>query len=226
MPRKGTHNPSQEYIVIDGIYFYKERTGNYYLGNVLGEDGKKHPVRAHRYVWEKYNGKIPNGCHIHHYDGNTANNDISNLTLISSHVHQSMHMHYRRDESSQRMNEIVRPAAIEWHQSEAGSEWHKEHYKDVTQSIWQEPVEKVCTVCGKTYTTNHGSAWKSKYCSQQCKNKNPLRKEYQKTHQEERICPICGKTFLVYKYSRTVTCGKECANISQSRKKKGQPRPY
>ena len=53
------HNPDADYIIIDDIWFYKETRGLYYLGNVPGDDGKRHPVRAHVYVWEKHNGPVP-----------------------------------------------------------------------------------------------------------------------------------------------------------------------
>jgi hypothetical protein len=41
----------------------------------------------HRYVWEKYNGEIPEGYVIHHKDRNKRNYDISNLELkkVSDH---------------------------------------------------------------------------------------------------------------------------------------------
>ena len=30
----------------------------------------------HRYIWEQYNGKIPDGYEVHHKDLNTHNNEI------------------------------------------------------------------------------------------------------------------------------------------------------
>ena len=77
------HNPTADHIVIDDIWFYKESRGKYYLGNVPKDDGKRHPVRAHVYVWEKYYGAVPEGFSVHHIDKNPRNNDISNLTLTT-----------------------------------------------------------------------------------------------------------------------------------------------
>jgi len=51
----------------------------------------KKTMMYHRLVWSKYNGKIPEGYHIHHIDGNKLNNDISNLQLISSSEHSKLH---------------------------------------------------------------------------------------------------------------------------------------
>ena len=54
--------------------------------------------RLHRDVWKHHNGPIPAGMHIHHIDGDTANNDISNLACITSKQHWDEH----RAESSER----------------------------------------------------------------------------------------------------------------------------
>lgn len=45
----------------------------------------------HRYVWESNNGKIPSGYEVHHINGNTHDNDISNLTLMPKNEHRSYH---------------------------------------------------------------------------------------------------------------------------------------
>ena len=220
------HNPTADHIVIDDIWFYKESRGKYYLGNVPKDDGKRHPVRAHVYVWEKYYGAVPEGFSVHHIDKNPRNNDISNLTLMSYSYHSSLHSKEHADEAKERMDEVVRPKAIEWHKSLEGREWHKSHYEDVSRQIFAELVTKKCEVCGKEYQVSKSGSSRSKYCSSKCKNKSVSRKVYKDANKVPRVCPICGKTFLVYKYSHTVTCGRVCANISQSRKKTGVPRPH
>ena len=53
-------------------------------------NGKKN-VLLHRYIWEKYYGKIPDGFEIHHKDRNRTNYDINNLELISVHEHHKKH---------------------------------------------------------------------------------------------------------------------------------------
>ena len=45
----------------------------------------------HREVWEFYNGKIPKGLEIHHIDGDTTNNKISNLELLTHYQHAKKH---------------------------------------------------------------------------------------------------------------------------------------
>lgn len=229
------HNPQSDYIVIDDIYFYKERKGRYYLGNVPDESGKRHPVRAHIYVWEKHFGKIPEGFSVHHADRNPRNNDIHNLRLMETSAHASLHSHERSEWSKENLNKNARPLAIEWHKSEEGSEWHKKHYEESTKALWNTLVTKQCVVCGKEYQVKSCAAKRSKYCSDYCKNRSESRKAYQKANQEktrayitskqeERTCPICGKTFLAIKYYKTLCCSPECRAKRISEQRTGKPR--
>ena len=45
----------------------------------------------HRYVWEKYNGKIPDGMVIHHINEDIHDNKIENLRLMSVSEHAILH---------------------------------------------------------------------------------------------------------------------------------------
>lgn len=50
----------------------------------------------HRMIWEYYNNKdIPEGYVVHHKDFDILNNDISNLELMSSTEHKSLHLFVR-----------------------------------------------------------------------------------------------------------------------------------
>lgn len=229
------HNPQADYIVIDDIWFYKEGKGRYYLGNVTGEDGKNRPVRAHVYVWEKHFGKIPKGFSVHHVDRDPRNNDIRNLRLMESSTHASLHSNEHIEKSRENMNTIVRPYAIAWHKSEAGSEWHKKHYEENTKAIWNTLVTKQCIVCGKEYQVKSSAANHSKYCSQYCKSRSDSKKAYAEANREkirnyvtskkeERVCPVCGKTFLAVKYYRTLCCSPECRAKRIGQQKLGKPR--
>jgi len=44
-----------------------------------------------RVIWEKYNGTIPEGFHIHHKDGNVKNDSIENLEMLSARDHFLLH---------------------------------------------------------------------------------------------------------------------------------------
>jgi len=140
----------------------------YYL---CGKYFQKNGMRLHRTVWEYHNGKIPEGYHVHHIDGNKANNQISNLELLTFSEHISMHMKREeaRQKSSERLNQI-RPLASAWHKSEKGKAWHREHTK---VSIGKKTLHTYkCDFCGKTFESykkypegmNH-------FCHQNCKAK-------------------------------------------------------
>jgi hypothetical protein len=45
----------------------------------------------HRYVWEYYNGKIPDNCDIHHIDEDKSNCSIDNLELLTKSDHTKKH---------------------------------------------------------------------------------------------------------------------------------------
>ena len=48
-------------------------------------------IQLHQVVWNYYFGEIPVGLVIHHRDLNPANNDISNLQLLTNAQHQHLH---------------------------------------------------------------------------------------------------------------------------------------
>lgn len=45
--------------------------------------GESKCVKAHQEVWERHNGKIPEGFSVDHLDFSTLNNKITNLALVS-----------------------------------------------------------------------------------------------------------------------------------------------
>lgn len=40
--------------------------------------------KAHRVIWELFNGVIPGGMQIDHFDGNSLNNNINNLRMVTN----------------------------------------------------------------------------------------------------------------------------------------------
>lgn len=164
----------------------------------------------HRYVWEYYNTRIPDGYEVHHKDFNRANNDISNLQLLTVEEHRKIHAYLLTDEQRAwrrtNLNENARPKAIEWHKSEEGRAWHKEQITKQHQlGVFKH--ELICTNCGKRYIGE--SKNKNTFCSNVCKS--AYRRKTGK-NLEERICVVCGAPFLSDKYKHTLTCSRSCAN--------------
>lgn len=198
------HKPNADYIVIDGIYFYKEGKGKYYLGNTPTVDGVRKAIRAHIYVWEKYNGPVPKGYAVHHIDHNPRNNDISNLELMDMKEHSSMHSLEHSDASRENMINVAIPAASLWHKSEEAKQWHREHFESVTREKWAKPITLVCQQCGKEYETMQMKHNTSRFCSNNCKSKW---RRASGIDNETRKCVVCGNEFVCNKYSRQSTCG-------------------
>lgn len=141
-------------------------SGNYYSCDNWGSGTK-----LHRAIWEKHTGKpIPDGYHIHHIDGNSFNNDISNLVCIDKKEHLSFHARQSKwcgSEANRKQLCEAQELAKIWHASEEGIKWHKEHGK----KCWEhrERFSSICVVCGKEYKTPYPT--RSKYCSSKCKQK-------------------------------------------------------
>lgn len=142
---------------------------NYYLykGERYFSRGRS---RLHRKVWEFYNGKIPNGYHIHHVDNNPHNNDISNLNIVAG----TLHLRFSAKQTTKNNPEWRKEfhakgieAAKEWHKSEEGRAWHREHGKQCW--INKPYFTYKCKECGKEFKTKSNIG--SSYCHNNCKAK-------------------------------------------------------
>lgn len=175
----------------------------YYL---CGKYFQKNGVRLHRKVWEDHHGKVPKGYHVHHVNSNRADNNLSNLELLSGHDHLSLHQSSEEAKEYQRMQiERIRPLASEWHGSAEGREWHSKHAKETWENI--KPVRLICTQCGKEYETVK-KINKNHFCSANC------RSEYRRlsgVDDVEAVCEWCGKVFTKNKYSKKRFCCLSCA---------------
>lgn len=69
--------------IVDGIKFYMDRERGYWTSRKGG--------RLHRYLWQKANGPIPKGYHVHHINGDLSDNSIENLECLSPSDHAKHH---------------------------------------------------------------------------------------------------------------------------------------
>lgn len=194
--------PKSQYFM--GYKFTRGEEGTYYRCAKL----KK---RMHSFVWEYYNGPIPKGYEVHHKDFNKANNDISNLILLTISEHRKLHASLLTDEQRewkrQNLNKNARPKAIEWHKSEEGHLWHKGLLKK-QREIKPKKEELICSYCGKKYIGERWSKTSETYCSDFCR-----RRGYKKRHTNDvfvKVCPICNNEFKCHD-KRTLTCSRVCA---------------
>lgn len=210
-PRK--RKSVSESVFLNGVEFRRYPNAKKTSDRVYFRPGASDFIRGveayHRELWKLHRGPIPEGCHIHHKDGNPLNNDISNLECITSHAHKSMHGDDTKSKAyleARRANmEKARVEAAKWHGSKDGKRWHSKHSKD----IWKSAVVRtfVCQVCGKSFESRKPGDG-NKFCSNNCKSSHRRRTGADKV---TRTCANCGKEFEVNKYSITKCCSLSCA---------------
>lgn len=192
----------EKYQYFDGLKFTRDEKTGYYLNSTIRK-------RLHRYVWEYYNGEIPEGYHIHHINKDKSNNDISNLQLIKGEDHVTFHGLERGetqyDAIIENLNKNARPKANEWHGSEEGHLWHKKQYNKHLKKWIDKRVKQICEQCGNEFETIDNK--KARFCSNKCKSK--WRRE-SGIDDVKRECNYCGSEFTVNKYYKTKYCSKSC----------------
>ena len=196
---------------VDGYSFRVDKKTGYYLSSKK-INGKR--IRLHIYIWEKYNGKIEKGYHIHHIDGNKYNNEIENLTKILEKDHLSYHARNLTEETKQKMRENLLiyavPKSVHWHSTEEGKKWHSQHGKNVFGNLSY--IKYHCTYCGKDFESRKRYREEdNRFCSNACKS-NFRRKSG--VDDIVKMCEVCGNEYKENKYRKTKKCSecKKCRN--------------
>ena len=181
-------------------------SGRYYRRNVWGSPG---PSNLHRAVWESVHGAIPDGCHIHHINGDPFDNRVENLECIDGRQHASEHAKHPNswNNSAECREHLagIRPKAARWHGSPAGVEWHREHGKRTWENRASAPA--VCESCSSEYETL--TPHKARFCSKACKAKH---RRDSGVDNEVRKCVSCDTPFTVNRYAEKRTCSRPCAD--------------
>lgn len=161
VPNAGYSDP----IVLDPITQYFDG-GLYRLwpsDKYLSRGGKK----LHRDAWALAFGPIPDGCHIHHRDGNPRNNQLSNLECLPAREHLSKTWADTKRGSG--FSDKARVRAAEWHKSEEGRLWHSRHaVRSKGWTKWKRE-QKACPHCGDKFMALVRKGNSQKYCSESCK---------------------------------------------------------
>lgn len=205
---KVEYSEDRKTAFFDGVKFRRDAKTGYYLATKKTYQGKRE--RLHVYVWRYFNGPVKDGYHVHHKDENKDHNDIENLACIPETLHERHHgcsraaNHY--EEVCKNLAEKAQPNAAEWHRSDSGREWHKEHWKTSIGAIAQK--ECTCEVCGKKYLSKMQGT--NRFCSNKCK---AAARRKSGIDSETRVCAFCGKEFVVNKYAKTKCCSKRCARL-------------
>lgn len=195
----------KEFITFNGIEYRLMGTKKYYLSQSKSSEGRKRAKSLHVAIWEFHNNKeVPKGYEIHHKDGNTFNNDISNLECLTIAEHRKLYKLKDPDKQFEHLDNI-RSLASEWHKSEEGREWHKEHWKKSIGKI--EAKTYTCEFCGKEFESKKDS----RFCSHNCDIKWRYHNQYET---DTRNCVICGNEFETKRTKRhpegSSTCSRSC----------------
>lgn len=188
-----------------GYKFRKDKKTGYFLCSKKTDIGKRE--RLHCFVWRTANGGfIPEGYAVHHKDENKNNNELENLQLLTKESHAKLHGESWSEERYQKQKEILKnkasPAAVSWHKSEEGHNWHLIHSKE---TLGQLPfVEYKCSYCGENFKSKHRYNEKSNtFCSNKCKAAYRRRAGVDDI---DKACEICGKVYKANKYAKTSRC--------------------
>ena len=197
----------KKYVEFNGDTY--ELVGKYYFLKSSTNKGRRNAKQLHKAVWEYYNGReVPEGYHVHHKDFNCYNNDISNLEILTVSEHLSLHgkENFKKNkEQTLKHLEKIRDKASEWHKSEEGMEWHKEHVKNSLAKSWAYREEKICEQCKKPFIAKTPNA---RFCCELC-GQHARSETYGKTFIN--TCEICGKEFGVNARQRNQKyCSNKC----------------
>ena len=183
----------------DGLSFRLDKRTGYYL------NAKTHK-RLHVYVWEYYNGAVPAGYHVHHVDFDKSNNKIENLVLLTAEDHARLHGGTISNERKERMRKNLaknaRPKASEWHGSDDGRKWHKQHYEQMKDKLYVQR-KFICQNCGKEFESTQSE---SKFCCNACR---AAARRKSGVDNVVKICERCGAEYVQNKYQKSHYC-KSC----------------
>ena len=190
-------------------------------GITYKQDKNGHFGRIHRAVYHYYFGDIPEGYEIHHIDENKANNDISNLVMMTKSEHRSFH-----SQSEKKTSYICENCGKEYESKVSGQ--HKFCSPKCQAAFYYKTQTEIrqCETCGKDFATH--KYHKIRFCSAHCAGVYSAKKrlenyvpkpESEKWHHimEKRFCVICGKEFETRKSRNTQTCSPACSGILRSK---------
>jgi|SRR5215471_393195 len=159
-----------------------KKSGYLYL---MGPDCKK--LLAHRVVWEKAYGPIPENHQIHHKNHIRTDNRLENLELIERHAHMRMH-HPRTKNFGCTVEGCTNKAYARDFCSKHYWRWKK--YGDPTTLT--KGMKKLCIIAG---CTNNALArgWCGKHYMRWLVHGDP---EFRLTIKQTGTCTYCAKPYV------------------------------
>lgn len=162
-------------------------------------------VPEHVLVWERAHGPKPQGCDIHHIDGNGKNNALENLECLTKSEHRRLHAMLKREgmdvidstdpaiiRSRKRNNEDAkahRQAHLEEEHAKDRAEYqrNKEQVALKNKRFYRRHREEIRSAQAE-YERQHTAERakrNSEYYAQHTEERKQYEKEYRATHREE-----------------------------------------
>ncbi|MBR1645714.1 MAG: HNH endonuclease [Selenomonadaceae bacterium] len=170
-----------------GLKFYKKKGTNYCCA-----------VSLHRFVWQYFNGEIPEDCDIHHRDFNHDNNDIANLELVTKDEHKRIHAAVKKQKSPPKKSVFV--CVVCGKNFQAVNRGNNSYCSEECRH--RSKLEtRICEICGKEFSALINGD--QRFCSETCYYQYRRRRETKK-------CPVCGKEFKTSPSRKKIYCSSKC----------------
>lgn len=158
-------------------------------------------ISLHRFIWQYFNGEIPEGFDVHHRDFNHDNNDIANLELVTKDEHKKIHVAVKTQRKPGKKSTFTCALCGRDYESvnRSNNTYCSTKCKKIAERTRAAEI-KICAVCGKEFTTSDDA----RFCSRKC-----IAESFKR--QETKICPVCGKIFSDVVSKHRKHCSPECA---------------
>ena len=204
----------EKVITYNGVKYYKHPKQPYFYCS-SNKRVKQYSSALHRQMWFDNFGEIPDGFEVHHKDHDAFNNVPENLEIMSKSDHSSHHQ--SQPDKKEFWKNVIQPkgveAAKEWHGSDDGLQWHRDHAAKHNFGKFDFGTDK-CQVCGSEYQRKTKTA---KFCSNKCKS------QYRRDNKLDVVtkqCDWCSNEFESNKYNKTIFCSRSCQKSAYWDKRK------
>lgn len=144
-------------------------------------------VRLHQAIWERANGSVPAGFHLHHKNEDKTDNRLENLELLSHADHNRMHIH--RMHAHQEKAVVNSQAVLRRNEAER-----------LKRAL-------VCVVCGGTFHSK--SKRPTRFCSSACVESA----RSGAFSSDARLCEYCGGSYTATRRVQRY-CSKRCNTLA------------